>query len=788
LSADKKQDRRKEVIGLLLMTLALLVGASMISYDMSEEPSNITKLRTTNYLGIGGVFVSHYLIKMFLGFGSSVVPLLLLLWGWWIFSGKKTAALSKFTLFLSIMAVLFSTLLALIIGKSWAVPGAVGGVLAGFLSTFLGIFGAWIFMGLALVLLITGYFGWSIYGFTAGIYKPIRMLIESVKRRKKEEKSKVKKERKEEIYIPDEGVEKEDWKPPEVKTELEFTDPEHQSESESTQEDVTLSEEEGSDAQISAIEKEVFTGESGEENESTDFTVTDQIVETEIDYDAEREEYAKREYNLPSVELLESPQKISEDQISREEIMEKAKLLEETLESFKVSAKVIEVHPGPVITRFELEPATGVKVNKIVSLSDDIALALRAKRVRILAPIPGKAAVGVEIPNKKAAMVYMKSIINSEKFASSDSPLTIALGKTSSGEIICVDLATMPHLLIAGSTGSGKSVCINSIITSMLYKSRPDELKFILIDPKKLELSIYKKLKGYHLMPMRDVKEEIITTPQLAVLALKSAEVEMERRYDLLAAEGVRGIVDYNKRAEASGEFSKIPYIVVIIDELADLMLTAAKDIEEPIARLAQMARAVGIHLIVATQRPSVDVLTGVIKANFPARMAFQVASKTDSRTIIDMNGADKLLGKGDMLYLPPTEPEAIRVHNSFVSLSEIENILNHINEQPKYEEKPLPSMKEAPLRSDGEGYLEFYGNDALLPEAMRLVVTHQQGSVSLLQRRLRVGYSRAARLIDELENAGVVGPFEGSKAREVLWDEADLKKNLDNETDEDSD
>ncbi|MCH8928267.1 MAG: DNA translocase FtsK [Candidatus Marinimicrobia bacterium] len=786
MTVKKKQERRKEVIGLLFMALAVLVAASMLSYDMSEEPNNITELRTSNYLGIGGVFVSHYLIKMFLGLGSSVIPLLLLLWGWWIFSGKKTAALTKFTLFLSIMALLFSTFSALIIGKSWAVPGAVGGVLAGFLTTFLGIFGAWIFIGLALILLTTGYFGWSIYGLTESIKMPFRMLVESVKRLKKDRKRKVKREIKEDIYIPEESIEEEEWNPPEVMIEKELTESQPQSNGGSTEKEVFLSEEEST---VSAItnETETLVEESAEKNESAEYTVTDQIVENEIDYDAEREEYAKREYNFPSVDLLESPPKINEDQISREEIMDKAKLLEETLESFKVSAKVIEVHPGPVITRFELEPAPGVKVNKIVSLSDDIALALRAKRVRIIAPIPGKAAVGVEIPNKKTATVYMKSIINSEKFASSDSPLTIALGKTSSGEIICVDLATMPHLLIAGSTGSGKSVCINSIITSMLYKARPDELKFIMIDPKKIELSIYKKLKGYHLMPMRDVKEDIITSPHLAVLALKSAEVEMERRYDLLADLGVRGIVDYNNRAEASGDFPKIPYIVIVIDELADLMITAAKDIEEPISRLAQMARAVGIHLIVATQRPSVDVLTGVIKANFPARMAFQVATKTDSRTIIDMNGADKLLGKGDMLYLPSTEPEAIRVHNSFISLPEIENLLNHINEQPKYEEKPLPSMKEAPLRSDGEGYLEFFGNDSLLPEAMRLVVTHQQGSVSLLQRRLRVGYSRAARLIDELENAGVVGKFEGSKAREVLWDEADLKKNLENETDEDN-
>ena len=787
MAAKKKQERRKEVIGLLLMALALLVVASMISYDMTEEPKNITELRTSNYLGIGGVFISHYLIKMFLGLGSSVVPLLLLLWGWWIFSGKNMVALTKFTLFISIIAILFSTLMALIIGKSWAVPGVVGGVLAGFLSTFLGIFGAWVFIGLALIILTTGYFGWSIYGLTESINKPYRMLVDLIRGLKKDGKRKEKKEIKEDIYIPEESADEEEWSPPELMIEQELAESESDSESEIPEEEIPLSEED-STSPVTADGEDSQQEESGELSESADFTVTDQIVEKEIDYDAEREEYAKREYNLPSVELLESPSKINEDQISREEIMDKAKLLEETLESFKVSAKVIEVHPGPVITRFELEPAPGVKVNKIVSLSDDIALALRAKRVRIIAPIPGKAAVGVEIPNQKAATVYMKAIINSEKFAASDSPLTIALGKTSSGEIICVDLATMPHLLIAGSTGSGKSVCINSIITSMLYKARPDELKFILIDPKKIELSIYKKLKGYHLMPMRDVKENIINSPQLAVLALKSAEVEMERRYDLLADIGVRGIVEYNKRAEASGDFPKIPYIVIVIDELADLMITAAKDIEEPISRLAQMARAVGIHLIVATQRPSVDVLTGVIKANFPARMAFQVATKTDSRTIIDMNGADKLLGKGDMLYLPSTEPEAIRVHNSFVSLPEIEKMLEHINEQPKYEEKPLPSMKEAPLKSDGEGYLDYYGSDALLPEAMRLVVTHQQGSVSLLQRRLRVGYSRAARLIDELENAGVVGSFEGSKARDVLWDEADLKKNLENDTSEDDD
>lgn len=785
----KKKERRKEVVGLLLMTLALLVGASMFSYDMSEEPGNVTQLRTNNYLGIGGVYLSHYLIKMFLGVGSAVIPVLLFIWGFWLFTSRGIKTLLRFTLLLLVLALLFSTVMALLLGKPWAVPGVLGGLFAGFLQTFFGTLGAWVFVGLTMLLVITGYFGWSLYNMASGIGGPFRKIITSLSRLKPSKKKKRKPVIRESSVLEEataeESVKEESWTPPEVVT---LDDPPSEPEDQEPliDADVPPIPTNGNALRDDSlpIEKEKSSAQTIHEDDS-EFEVKDQVIEEEIDYDAERAEYARREFNLPSVDLLEQAPPVIEDQISREEIMGNAKLLEDTLESFGVSAKVVEVHPGPVITRFELEPATGVKVSKIVTLSDDIALAMRAKRVRILAPIPGKAAVGIEIPNKNAQTVFLRSVINSEKFAAMDSPLAIALGKTSSGETICVDLATMPHLLIAGSTGSGKSVCINSIITSMLYKARPDELKFIMIDPKKLELSTYKKLKNYHLMPLRDVKEDIITLPQLAVLALKSAEVEMERRYDLLAEAGVRSIAEYNSKAETAEDMTKLPYLVIIVDELADLMITAAKDIEEPISRLAQMARAVGIHLIVATQRPSVDVLTGVIKANFPARMAFQVASKTDSRTIIDMNGAEKLLGKGDMLYVPPAEPEAIRVHNSFVSLPEIERVLEHISNQPKYEEKPLPSVKETPLLSEGDGYLEFYGNDSLLPESMRLVVMHQQGSISLLQRRLKVGYSRAARLIDELENAGVVGPFEGSKAREVLWDEQDLKKNLEQDDDE---
>jgi len=766
------------------MTSAILVGAAMLSYDMSEEPGNVTSIRTNNYLGIGGVYLSHYLIKMFLGLGSAVIPVLLFIWGFWVFANRNIKALFRFSLLLLVLALLFSTGMALLLGKPWAVPGVLGGLFAGFLKTFLGAFGAWVFVFLTMLLVITGYFGWSLYNMASDIGGPFGKIISSLRRFQMSKKKKGKPIVRESPIIENRTIEGEPWTPPEVVTldEPPIDSDDNEPELEDDAPPISGEAIEQPDDRIPILADE-SPAQIIQEGES-EIEVKEQIVEEEIDYDAERAEYARREFNLPSVDLLEQAPPVVEDQISREEIMDNAKLLEDTLESFGVSAKVVEVHPGPVITRFELEPAAGVKVSKIVTLSDDIALAMRAKRVRILAPIPGKAAVGVEIPNKNAQIVFLRSVINSEKFASIESPLAIALGKTAAGETICVDLATMPHLLIAGSTGSGKSVCINSIITSMLYKSRPDELKFIMVDPKKLELSTYKNLKNYHLMPLRDVKEDIITKPQLAVIALKSAEVEMERRYDLLADAGVRSIAEYNRKVESEEDMTKLSYLVVIIDELADLMITAAKDIEEPISRLAQMARAVGIHLIVATQRPSVDVLTGVIKANFPARMAFQVSSKTDSRTIIDMNGAEKLLGKGDMLYVPPAEPEAIRVHNSFISLPEIERVLEHIGNQPKYEEKPLPSVRETPLQSGGEGYLEFYGNDSLLPEAMRLVVMHQQGSISLLQRRLKVGYSRAARLIDELENAGVVGPFEGSKAREVLWDEQNLKKNLEQDDD----
>jgi len=410
-----------------------------------------------------------------------------------------------------------------------------------------------------------------------------------------------------------------------------------------------------------------------------------------------------------------------------------------------------------------------VRVNKFVALADDLARVMEASRVRIIAPIPGKSSVGIEIPNKDPDTVYFKSVISSEKFVNTKFKLTLAIGKTTSGEISTLELEQMPHLLIAGTTGSGKSVCLNTIVCSLLYSAAPDEIKFVIIDPKKVEMTLYRGLEGYHLLEMEDIDEPIVTSHDHSILALRSVEKEMERRYNKMADETVRNISEYNSKMKNNGN-PIMPYIIVVIDELADLMMMSARDVEAPIARLAQLSRAVGIHLIIATQRPSVDVITGVIKANFPSRIAFQVATKIDSRTIIDMQGAEKLIGKGDMLFLGSGSSDPVRLHNAFISLNEIEAIVSHVKGQPKPEALVLPSVREGIVGTggfDGGGEL-----DEMFNEAVKLVVTHQQGSISLLQRRLKLGYSRAARIIDEMEQAGIVGPFTGSKAREVLVDE----------------
>ncbi|WP_168122195.1 DNA translocase FtsK [Paenibacillus sp. HB172176] len=462
----------------------------------------------------------------------------------------------------------------------------------------------------------------------------------------------------------------------------------------------------------------------------------------------------EKPYYLPPFTLLQKPNGLAKA-ADASDMFDSRRKLEATLESFGVRAKVLDVVRGPAVTRYEVQPASGVKVSRIVGLTDDIALALAAKDIRMEAPIPGKSAIGIEVPNMEVSMVTMREVMETPAFQNSSSKLSIAFGRDIAGQTIVGNLARMPHLLVAGATGSGKSVCINGIITSILYKAKPDEVKFLMIDPKMVELNVYNGIP--HLLA------PVVTNPKRASLALKKIVVEMEKRYELFSKSATRNIEGYNALM-AENPAAVLPYIVVIVDELADLMMVAANDVEDSIARLAQMARAAGIHLIIATQRPSVDVITGVIKANIPSRIAFGVSSQVDSRTILDMAGAEKLLGRGDMLFLPVGMSKPIRVQGAFLSDQEVEALVSYSRDQAEaeYKEDLVPEV-------DEESQNEDMQLDELFDQAVQIVVEAKQASVSLLQRRMRIGYTRAARLIDQMEARSVVGPYEGSKPREVL-------------------
>lgn len=469
-------------------------------------------------------------------------------------------------------------------------------------------------------------------------------------------------------------------------------------------------------------------------------------------------------FQLPPVDFLKDAPVVV-DSVDHDHLREMSRLLEKKLDDFGVKGKVGTVLPGPVITRFEFEPAPGIKINKVVNLSDDLALALKAMSIRIIAPIPGKAVIGIEVPNARRESVVIKDIVSSAESEKSKSRLTLALGKDIVGSPVVADLQTMPHLLIAGATGTGKSVALNTMICSLLYKATPEDVKFIMIDPKRIELSAFNDIP--HLIT------PVVTDMKKATNALFWAVKEMERRYELLSENKVRNINQYNRKIEKSAapvdpeaeKPEKLPYIVVIIDELADLMMVSSRDVEVGLTRLAQMARAAGIHLILATQRPSVDVLTGVIKANFPTRLSFQVSSKTDSRTIIDSNGAETLLGNGDMLFLPPGTAKLQRIHGAYISEEELTRIIEFLKTQksPEYDEAVLEKQVSEKEGKEEKDYDERYD------EAVALVAKTGQASISMVQRHLRIGYNRAARIIEVMEQEGVVGPSDGVKPREVL-------------------
>ncbi len=771
--ARRKKDKnrkKEEILGLLLMAFAALTLISLFTYNSQEQPGNIASLAEVhNRLGIAGVYISYFLIQYTIGYPAFVFPVIVFMLGWTFFRGRDLLPSLRTAMYLFFFALYTAVILAIpevISGgeSEWgfALSGLTGGLVAQNLFNYLGMAGSMVVLLTLIMVTIVGATRVSFSSFLTFVSDEAVYLYDTVRdrwfeARKRRQNRPARKTRKSNNDLGRNFR----W------TETAEGGDENDNFEDEADNFGAVTEK----PKISRRQYEMAFEESGE-------PLAAKVV------GPEEEEPPLASYTHPALDLLKSPTQ-GDHTIPEEELNANAQILEDRLLEFGVEGRVVEINPGPVVTRYDVEPAAGVKISRIVGLSDDLALAMRAKRIRIVAPVPGKGAVGIEIPNRKPSVVYLREILNARLFRGSESPLTVALGKTISGEPFVASLDQMPHLLIAGATGSGKSVCLNSIIASILYKAHPTQVQFVMIDPKRLELSVYNDLRHHHLNYKEDLTEEVATSAENSIAILKSMTALMDERYEVLARAGVRSIVDYNRRLqegvlqhlEHEKPFKPLPYIVLIIDELADLMLTSAREIEEPIARLAQMARAVGIHLIVATQRPSVNVITGVIKANFPSRIAFQVASKTDSRTILDLNGAEKLLGMGDMLFIAQGSPEPLRIHGAYVSVDEIERIISHIRKQPRYPKEKLPIEEDPTLVTESGEVNMGVSQDPLFKHALRMVVRHQQGSISLIQRRLKVGYARAARLIDELEAAGIVGPYDGSKAREVLIDEQELEE-----------
>jgi len=786
-------EKKKKLTGIFLLVSSMLMLLSIFSYSrldqaklsftftdifnvFSTNPDFIHRAESThNWLGIVGAYISHFLVNSTIGYFSIVIPIVLFIWGYTILKDADKRLALNLTNFFLISGAIFATFFGILrlqptpgfFENHYELAGNIGDFFGGAIGRLLGVLGGIIVI--AASIFITLFVAFDIR------FRTARNFITNLFNKS------IKKTKETGIRINNEFTETTESNLDKIKklkrrkkkdTEPEIVKEETKEEVKETKITIVKSNDIPEVETEKQIDPEVIVAKSKIDKEDEDIiSINDIEEEDELPYQWEE----KLNFTLPTLGLL-NYSKDESTPISDIELKQNAELLKAKLKLFDIDIDDISVTPGPVVTLYEIVPAPGVKISKIVSLENDIALALAARGIRIIAPIPGKSAIGVEIPNAKPSLVSARSVLDS--LSNSDVALPIALGKTIIGEKYITDLATMPHLLVAGATGAGKSVGINMLITSLIYSKKPSEVKFVIIDPKKIELSFYRRLNKHYLAVSPDIDEEIITTPQNALLALKAVEYEMEKRYDKLAKLGVRHLVDYNKKMDNPKSVPKdtdkmkhykLPYIVVVIDELADLMMTSGKEVEAPIARIAQLARAVGIHMVVATQRPSVNVITGVIKANFPARIAYQVATKVDSRTILDMNGAEQLLGKGDMLFLPGGVPKPIRMQNAFISTEEVEKITNYVYTQKGFSRRYLlPSLFEKKTAEQNNFLTDM---DDMFQDAARVIVSHQQGSVSLLQRRLKLGYSRAARIVDQLEEAGIVGPSEGSKAREVYVD-----------------
>ncbi|PIQ86270.1 MAG: cell division protein FtsK [Candidatus Omnitrophica bacterium CG11_big_fil_rev_8_21_14_0_20_45_26] len=749
-----KQERINEIYGVLFLLAGLFILIGLLFHNPSDHPyyTSVPNQTIENPTGIIGAYVAHYLL---LAFGLSVysVPFLFLFWSGCFFLQKTPN--QKLIEFVGIIVAIFSlaSLLALVAASAWKVKagGLIGYLLGNFLEHYFGLVGGVIFSVSCLMLatlLFTDFLLYPIFEKLMGMAKEwfqSRLAKKTIRESKVDAKTKRLK------------PEKTEEKKSRFGEAIPLRVKQYQAASTDEKEETTPAPE-----KEKPVLKKITLPPRPKQEERKQASESPAEETIQIPKQAEN---LSGKYFFPSLDLLASPSR--DAQPVSEDFQKNSKILEDTLRDFGIEVKVVEVEQGPVLTRYEIMPAPGVKVTRILSLSDDLALAMKATSIRIIAPIPGKSVVGIEVPNSVTTKVFLKELLQSKEYRNNTHKfrLPLTLGKDTSGKSLVADLSDMPHLLIAGTTGSGKTVCVNAIIAGLLYSKLPDNLKFVMIDPKMVELAVYNNLP-HMLTP-------VVTDIRKAAATLNWVVQEMERRYKLFAQCGIRNIQAFNARPQSKDpELLKddipghLAYIVVVIDELADLVMVAQDKVEGAITRLAQLSRAVGIHLILATQRPSVDVITGVIKANFPARISFKVASKTDSRTVLDANGADQLIGKGDMLFLEPGREKPVRGQAALVTDEEILALVDAFKKQgpPQYHEE---------IQNIQEGKTVNYGHekDELYDEAVRVILESKQASVSILQRRLRLGYGRASRIIDMMEEEGIVGPHQGSKPREILVD-----------------
>jgi S-DNA-T family DNA segregation ATPase FtsK/SpoIIIE len=752
-----KAERIKRIIGLFLIIASVFMLVAFTSFlfswkadqnlvynsDSFVQASEYINLKqTSNWAGLLGAYISYVFMAKWFGLSSYLFIFLFFTFGVWLlfdtklFSLKKTVPSTLFAIFW------FSTTFGLFFSKTAGlVAGSFGIYSYLWLRGLLGVFGTVFILFFLLIAYLILVFNYKIE--IPAIFKKANKQEEDIPETDNEDpeiESNTVEDLTEEPNLKI-TVEKDNIIETKVEDEKELTKKPEESEI---------------DFVIEKVEEE-------EESE----TETRKVNIEELDeYDPKKE---LSNYKYPTVDLLLDYED-SDSQVTEKELSDRKNLIVQTLKNYGIEIDKIKASVGSTVTLYEIVPVAGVRISKIKNLEDDIALSLAALGIRIIAPIPGKGTIGIEVPNSRPEIVSIKSVLGSSKFQNFDKELPFVIGKTISNEVFVADLAKMPHLLIAGATGQGKSVGLNVIIASLLYKKHPAELKFILVDPKKVELSLFQKIENHFLAKLPDSESSVITDVTEVVNTLGSLTAEMDQRYLLLKDAHCRNIVEYNKkfvkrRLNPENGHRYLPYIVLVIDELADLMMTAGKEVELPIARLAQLARAIGIHLIIATQRPSVNIITGTIKANFPARIAFKVSAAVDSRTILDSKGAEQLIGRGDLLF--STGNDLIRIQCALIETEEVEKVVDFISEQDVYPSVHLlPEVKSEGEKAEAEALDDL---DSMFEDAARIVVQHQQGSTSLLQRRLKLGYNRAGRIIDQLESAGVVGPFEGSKARNVL-------------------